>query len=110
MLNNIKTNQLLIDNGVWMPLLQSRFLIASVESKRFKQAIIDNGQKALTEDVLIGIMAKTILLDWSMVKDPQGNDLAYSNDMAAIALKTNESVKSFVDRISTSIGLYCEQK
>ncbi len=30
MLNNIKTNQLLIDNGVWMPLLKSRFLIAVV--------------------------------------------------------------------------------
>lgn len=109
MLNNIALNPMLVNNGVWMPLLRSRFLIASTDSQRFKQSILDHGRNGLTEDDLISIMSKTILLGWADVKDPAGKDLPYSEQMAAIALRQNEAVRTFVDNVSTNIGLYCEQ-
>lgn len=100
---------MLANEGVWMPLLNSRFLIASVESKRFKQAIIDLNGAEISSDKLISIMSETILLGWSDVKTPSGENLQYTPEMVIVALKSNESVKLFVDKISTSIGLYCEQ-
>lgn len=109
MLNNIQLNPMLVNNGIWMPLQRSRFLVASTDSQRFKQAIMDCGQNDISDDDLIKIMSKTILLGWADVKDPSGNDLPYSEQMAVIALKQNDAVRTFVDNVSTNIGLYCEQ-
>ena len=108
MLNHISISQEKINNGVWCPLLKSSFLIASVDSDRFKQAILDYGSGEMPDRELVAIMAKTLLLDWRNVKDPDGNDLPYSEQMAIIALSTSDAVRSFVDSVSTNIGFYCE--
>jgi len=108
MLNNIELNQHKINNGVWMPLLASSFLIASVENKRFKEKIFDHGQIKLTDDEMCEIIAETILLDWKDVKDPTGADLPYDKSVAVIALKTCEPLKALVDTVSTNLGNYCE--
>ena len=108
MLNNISINSEKVNNGVWRQLLKSKFLVASVNCEKFKQAILDHGSKELSDRDLVSIMAKTILLDWCDVKDPDGNNLLYSEQMAIIALSTSDAVRSFVDSVSTNIGFYCE--
>ena len=106
MLNHIDNDFEKIENGVWLMLRQSSFLIASSESRKFKQAIIDCGIGGISSDTLDQIIAKTILLDWRDVKTPDGNDLPYSYDIALIAIKSNEELKAFVDKQSTSLANY----
>lgn len=108
MLNNISISSVKINQGVWQRVFQSEFLIASVNCDAFKQRIMDLGSTPVTESVLVEIMADTILLDWRNVKDPQGDDLEYTRELAVIALTTNDSVRSIVDKISTNLKYYCE--
>lgn len=106
MLDKIEIDQKKANEGVWVSLLESKFLIASVEGKKFKQAILDLGSKPLSDDDLIRVMSESILLDWQCVKDPDGDWLQYSNQLAAIALTTNDAVRKFVDSVSTDLSRY----
>ena len=108
MLNNIAFNADLIENGVWVQLQQSWFLIASVENNKFKSAIFDHGLNQFTDDEFCTLLAKFILLGWKDVKQPDGSDLAHSDDMAKIALLTNEDVRMLVDHVSTNLKYFCE--
>lgn len=106
MLNKIEIDQTKANEGIWVPLLESKFLIASVEGRKFKQAVLDFGLKPLSDDVLIRIMSESILLDWQCVKDPDGNWLPYSKSLAIVALTTNDTVRKFVDSVSTDMSRY----
>lgn len=106
MLNKIEIDQRKANEGVWVSLLESKFLIASVEGKKFKQAILDLGSKPLSDDELIRVMSESILLDWQCVKDPNGHWLPYSKQLAVIALTTNDAVRKFVDSVSTDMSRY----
>lgn len=108
MLNNIKISHDKVNNGVWRKLFRSELLIANTNSEKFKRAIVDLGSQPVTEDVLIHIMAKTILLGWRNVKDPQGSELVYTEELAVIALTTSDDVRAFVDKASTDLQYYCE--
>lgn len=108
MLNNIQISHDKVNNGVWHKLFRSELLIANTNSEKFKQAIVDLGSQPVTEDVLIRIMAKTILLGWRNVKDPQGSELAYTEELAIIALTSSDDVRVFVDKVSTDLQYYCE--
>ncbi len=106
MLNNIALNAELIDNGIWTQLKQSWFLIASVENKKFKSAIFDHGQTLLNDEEICEILSKYILLGWRDVKQPDGNDLPYSTDMAKLALLSNAEVRELVDHVSTNLKYF----
>ena len=108
MLNNIAFNSDLIENGVWVQLQQSWFLIASVEKNQFKSAIFDHGRKEFTDDEFCAVLAKHILLGWRDVKLPDGSNLPYSYEMAKIALLTNEDVRTLVDHVSTNLKYFSE--
>jgi hypothetical protein len=108
MLNNIAFNADAIKNGVWVQLQQSSFLVASVENSKFKSAIFDHGRKQFTDDEFCSILAKFILLDWRDVKQPNGEDLAYSEELAKIALMSNDEVRMLVDHVSTDLKYFCE--
>lgn len=108
MLNNIAISHDKINNGVWRKVFRSEFLVASVNSEAFKQRIMDLGSTPITDALLVEIMADTILLGWKNVKDPQGNNLEYTRDLAVIALTSSDSVRSLVDKISTNLQYYCE--
>lgn len=106
MLNQISIDIDKINKGVWQSLHGSKFLIASIESQAFKQAVLDC--KDLTEDQLMQILAKTILLDWLHVKNPSGDDIEYSQSMAVLALTQSDEVRGLVDSVSTTLRFYCE--
>ena len=106
MLNNIAIDADKINNGVWVNLLNSKFLIASVENSKFKSAVFDHGQKQFTDDEFCDLLANTILLNWADVKQPDGSDLIYSTAMAKIALLTNHDVRSLVDSVSTNLKYF----
>lgn len=108
MLNNIKISHDKVNNGVWRKLFRSELLIANTNSEKFKQAIIDLGSSPVTEEALIRIMAKTILLGWRNVKDPQSSELAYTEELAIVALTSSDDVRTFVDKVSTDLQYYCE--
>ncbi len=100
MLNNVTINDSAIENGVWTPLLDSSLLIASIQSKRFKQMVFELGDSSISHAEYVKLLASTILLDWANVKDPNGVDIPYSEEMAIIALTTVEPLFTFVDRFS----------
>lgn len=109
MLNDIKFNRDAIENGVWVQLKNSRFLIASVENSKFKAAVLNHGVENYTDEVFCELLSLHILLDWSDVKQPDGSDLSYSHEMAKLALLTNDEVRALVDHVSTSLKYYSEQ-
>lgn len=108
MLNNINFCSESVSNGVWVQLYNSKFLIASVESSSFKRAVFESGKKQIDDDEFCKILADTILLNWSDVKQPDGSELVYSKEMAVIALKTNNEVRSLVDSVSTDLSFFVE--
>lgn len=108
MLNSIEFSPAKISDGVWVALLNSSFLIASVESNAFKQAVFDSRFKQLSEDQYLEILAKTILRDWAGVLDPDGNELKYTPELGFIAFKTNEQVRNLVDDVSTDLSYFVE--
>ena len=108
MLNNIAFNADLIENGVWVQLKQSWFLIASVEKSQFKSAIFDHGRKEFTDDEFCDVLANHILLGWRDVKLPDGSDLSYTREMAKTALMVNEEVRMLVDHVSTNLKYFSE--
>lgn len=109
MLNDIKFNRDAIENGVWVQLKNSKFLIASVENSAFKAAVLDHGAERYTNEEFCNLLSLHILLGWSDVKQPDGSDLPYSYEMAKIALLTNDEVRALVDHVSTSLKYYSEQ-
>ena len=108
MLNNVKIDSVKVNEGVWRRVFRSELLIAHVSNDKFKQAIMDSAAVQMTEEALIRIMAKTILLGWRNVKDPQGNELVYTEELAVIALTDSDDIRSFVDKVSTDLQYYCE--
>ncbi len=108
MLNQISIDKSKIDNGVWVNLHNSKFLIASVDSRAFKNEIFKYRNTPMTDQLFCKILANTILLDWSDVKEPNGSFLQYSKDFAEIALLTNADVRSLVDHVSTNLKYFSE--
>lgn len=108
MLNAININSEAVNDGIWVSLHNSSFLIASVENSAFKNAVFAAGKKQFTDDEFCKILADTILLGWSDVKQPDGSELVYSKQMAVIALQVNDEVRSLVDAVSTNLGLFVE--
>lgn len=108
MLNNVKIDLVKVNEGVWRKVFRSELLIAHVSNDKFKQAIMNLAAVQMTEEALIRIMAKTILLGWRNVKDPQGNELIYTEELAVIALTDSDDIRSFVDKVSTDLQYYCE--
>ena len=108
MLNSVEFSAAKISEGVWVALLNSSFLIASVECKEFKQAVFNSRFKQLSEDQYLEILAMTILRDWDAVLDPEGNELKYTPELGVIAFKTNEQVRNLVDNVSTDLSYFVE--
>ena len=109
MLNNIAIDAELVENGVWVQLQQSWFLIASVENNKFKAAIFDHGRNQFTDDEFCSLLANFILLGWKDVKQPDGSDLSYSKEMAKIALLSNDDVRMLVDHVSTNLKYFASK-
>lgn len=108
MLSNIKFDADKIENGVWVSLLNSEFLIASVENSKFKHTVFESRFVAISDEFYCKILADTILLDWRNVKDPNGDDLPYSKALAEIALKSNFEVRALVDSVSTTLKYFAD--
>ena len=108
MLNSIEFSPAKISDGVWVALLNSSFLIASIENKIFKQAVFDSRFKQISQDEYLKLLSETILLDWQGVLDPEGNELKYTPELGVIAFKTNEQVRNLVDNVSTDLSYFVE--
>jgi len=106
MLNGINIDPDKISNGVWVDIVGSSFLIACVENAQFKNSVFRHGVSEISDAEYCKILADTILLDWRNVKDPDGNDLTYTKELAVIALTTNNDVRVLVDSVSTNLSYF----
>lgn len=89
--------------GVWFNLQASKFKIAFAGSSKFRLAIANSQvMGAVQHDHMCIILSHYILLDWVDVKDPLGQILPYSINMARHALSTNSHLFDFVVSISSN--------
>lgn len=112
-LNNFKTDENLLENGVWVKLGEdSDLLIASQDSARYRQALRKamapykgfRDKTLLPDDVqkriLVGSLA-AVLLDWKGLKE-NGKAIKYSPDEAVRVLTEYTTIRNIVAEVSGS--------
>lgn len=99
MLDDINIDRQSVDKGCWMSLGASEFLIAHCEKPEFKIALSmklgDKGFISLYD--LCQVLSEHVLLGWRFVKQPNGEYLEYTPDLAIHALITNAELRDFVE-------------
>jgi len=103
------TDEGLENNGTWFPIgKKSRLLIAragnraygkeltrQVELNRVALDVGDDSADALSEQIMISVLAKTILLGWENISF-KGETLSYSEENARVLLKVKDFRKQVV--------------
>lgn len=92
------TNDTLENDGTWMELGDAKFLIARSGNKKYIRKLTkavdrhkklldrkDDASDKLSDDIMIGVMAETILLGWEGV-EYMGKPMSYSVDNAKTLL------------------------
>lgn len=107
------TDEKLEAEGKWFPISKkAKVKVArtgnpnytSLLREKLKEAQLDmmpgEEGEAVAEAILIDVAAKTLLVDWSGVKDAQGNDVPYSHAQAAKYLAVKDfraKIRGFAD-------------
>ena len=110
MLDQIRIDYDKVNNGQWMRLRNSEFLIAHTSKESFKADLTMklNRQGFISLGDLCEILADHILLSWRSVKQPSGGDLDYTRDFAAYALLSNTELRDFVEERSQDLAYFSE--
>ena len=110
-----------LDDGVWADFGGSRFLIASTSNTKFMRVMnrlqapfrkqLEKGtmDPEDSKNIVIKSLAEAILKGWENVKDPKGNDVPFSKDMAILALTNDEELREFVQEFATDLANFREQ-
>lgn len=108
MLDQVEFDQEKLENGAWVKLHNSKFLIAHASKQKFKAVVSSIISKSgpISDIELCNAIATHILLDWDDVMTPWGGKLEYSKDLAAYALATNEELREFVDKVSVDYSYF----
>lgn len=95
-----------IQNGVWREYEGSEFLIARIDSDRYRKSLGEflrstkGREEELTVDDIgeaeLRIQAKDLLINWRGVVCRTGNEVAYSADAAYAAMKNDRSFRQWV--------------
>ena len=97
-----------VQNGSWMKLKQSEFLVAHAGKESFKLALSvklnDQGYIGLYD--LCEILADHIFLSWRSVKQPNGEDLDYTRELAIYALVSNAELRDFIEVRSQDLSYF----
>lgn len=113
---NVNAKNDAINDGVWVEYSGSQFLVTHSSNLRFQRlfnrlhaphrAKIEKGtlDPAISREIVCKSFSQAIIIDWKDVTDEQGNDVAYSSDMAYEALKNNPDLFEFIQEVSTNLA------
>lgn len=111
-----------IDTGSWVEFKDSHFLIASSSSLKFLRTMarlqkpykrkierneMDPGDQ---QKILIQAISESVLLDWKGVQNSTGNEVPYSKDLGAQALKNDPEFREFVMEISSDLANFKQEE
>ena len=101
--------------GIWFDFMGSKFKIASTSSSAYQKRLaklyhphrrkIEQGKldPDIGNELIAKALAGSILTDWKDVSDIEGNDVAFSKEVAKTALMVNEDLREFVMESATDI-------
>lgn len=88
------------NTGAWFFIRRSKFKIRFVD-EAFKLAVRERTTMGLISiDDFCELLAEHIVIDWADVKDPNGQDLAYTKPLCKLALLQNDVLLNSVTKIA----------
>ena len=108
-------------DGIEVKFEGSKFMVASTDNMKYQRLLsklrypyrykIDKGtiDPSKMLDILCESISKTILLDWSNVKDDKGNEVEFSKEVAYKVLKDNGIFRSFIIDTATELENFKEE-